>query len=89
METKLSINPKKKIYNKKISTKIGGAQKNLKLYSQNALRWAFLYVNDNKDVNVSYAWIMKWIICYDSSILVLNPKTKVKQGLFLYNNLIE
>jgi hypothetical protein len=55
METKLSINPKKKIYNKKISTKIGGAQKNLKLYSQNALRWAFLYVNDNKDVNVSYA----------------------------------
>jgi hypothetical protein len=55
METKLSINPKKKLKNTKTSTKIECAQKHLKLYSQNALHCAFLYVNDNKDVNVSYA----------------------------------
>jgi predicted nucleic acid-binding protein len=43
-------------------------------------------VNDNKDVNVSYAWITKCIICYDNPILVLNPKTKARQGLILQNN---
>jgi hypothetical protein len=55
METKLSINPKKLEDNKKTSTKIAHAQKILKLYSQNPLRWAFLYVDENKNVNVSYA----------------------------------
>jgi hypothetical protein len=35
-------------------------------------------VNDNKDVNVSYAQIIQCIICQNSPILIVNPK--LKQG---------
>jgi hypothetical protein len=44
-------------------------------------------VNDNKDVDISCAQTMTFIICYDSIVFVLNPKTKARKGLILYNKL--
>ncbi len=44
-----------------------------------------LCVNDNKDL--SCAQTLTCIICYDSIIFVLNPKTKAREGLILYNKL--
>jgi hypothetical protein len=35
----------------------------------------------------SYAQTLTCIICYDSIVFVLNPKTKARKGLILYNKL--
>jgi hypothetical protein len=44
-------------------------------------------VNDNKDVDLSCAQTLTFIICYDSIVFVLNPKTKAKKRLIIYNKL--
>ncbi len=44
-------------------------------------------VNDNKDVDVSCAQTMQCILCYNSLVLVLNPKAKAKDTLIFENKL--
>jgi hypothetical protein len=44
-------------------------------------------VSDNKDVDLSCAQTLTCIACYDSIVFVLNPKTKARKGLVLYNKL--
>jgi len=44
-------------------------------------------VNDNKDVDISCAQTMTFIICYNIIVFVLNPKTKARKGIILYNKL--
>ncbi len=53
----------------------------------NALCWAFYYVNDNKEVDLTTLQVMCFIFCHNSSILNLNPKTQVKRKLIMYNTI--
>jgi len=53
----------------------------------NALGWAFYYVNDNKEVNVIALQTMCCIICHNNPVLNLNPKTKARKGLIIFNTI--
>jgi hypothetical protein len=56
-----------------------------KLHSKNALCYAFFFVNDNKEVDLTTLEIMHYIFCYNSLILNSNPKNQAKRGLIIYN----
>ncbi len=43
------------------------------------------YGNDNRDVDLKYLQAMHHILCYNSLILVSNPKTQARTCLILYN----
>jgi hypothetical protein len=43
--------------------------------SRNALCWGFYCVNDNKRVDLTTPQVIHRIICYNSYVLNLNPKT--------------
>jgi hypothetical protein len=43
------------------------------------------YGNDNKDVDLKYIQAMHHILCCNSLILVLDPKTQSRTCLILYN----
>jgi hypothetical protein len=45
----------------------------------------FSFVNDNKDVDVKCLQTMKYTFCYNSLLLVCNPKIQKKKSFFLYN----
>ncbi len=49
----------------------------------NALCWAFYYVNENKEIDLTTLQGMCCIFCHNSLVLNLNPKTQVRQWLFL------
>jgi len=50
-----------------------------KLHNINALCWALLCVNDNNEVDLIALQIMRWIFCYNSLVLNLNPKIKQEE----------
>ncbi len=52
-----------------------------KSHGRNSLHWVFLFVNDNKDVNVKCPQTMRCIFCYSSPILFCNFKTQAKKHL--------
>jgi hypothetical protein len=45
----------------------------------------FSFVIDNKNVDVKYLQTMKYIFCYNSSLLVCNPKIQEREKIVLYN----
>jgi hypothetical protein len=53
--------------------------------SINELCWAFYYVNDNKEVDLTTLQVMRCIFFHNNSIL--NPKTQVKRRLIMYNTI--
>ncbi len=54
-----------------------------KSHGRNYLRWVFLCVNDNKDVNVKCPQTIKCIFHYSSPILFCNFKTQARKHLIL------
>ncbi len=48
--------------------------------SRNALCWAFYCVNDNKEVDLITPQIMRCILCHNSLVLNLTPKTQAMKG---------
>ncbi len=47
--------------------------------TKNVLCWAFDYVNDNKEVNITTFETMHCILCHNNLILNLNPKTQARK----------
>jgi hypothetical protein len=47
--------------------------------SINALCWAFYYVNDNKEIDLTTPQVTCCIFCHKSSVLNLNKKTQAKK----------
>ncbi len=45
----------------------------------------FSFVNDNKNVDVKCLQTMKYIFCYNSPLLVCNPKTRERENFVMYN----
>jgi hypothetical protein len=45
----------------------------------NVLCWAFYFVNDNKEVDITTFQTMDCIFCNNNPILNLNPKTKLEK----------
>jgi hypothetical protein len=66
-----------KLYVQRIKWKLG--------HNRNATCWAFYYVNDNKEVDVKFLQIMKYILCYINPMLVSNMKTQARKSLILYD----
>jgi hypothetical protein len=60
-------------------------------YSRNPIAKCFvlsiLCVNDNKEVNLTTPQVMCCILCHDSLILNLNPKTQARKRLIIYNTI--
>jgi hypothetical protein len=52
---------------------------------RNELCWFIYCVNDNDDVDLKAPQIMHCIFCYNSPILISNPKTHARKGLIMYN----
>jgi hypothetical protein len=53
--------------------------------NKNALCWAFYYVNDNKEIDLTSLQVMCRIICYKNLILNLNSRNQARRGLIIYN----
>jgi hypothetical protein len=56
--------------------------------NKNLLCWAFYYVNDNKEVNVTTLQTMHCILCHNNLILNLNKINQTRKGLIIYNTII-
>jgi hypothetical protein len=54
--------------------------------SRITLCWAFYCVNDNKEVNAIVFQTMWFILCHNNPILNINPKTKARKGLIIYDS---
>jgi len=57
-----------------------------KLSYVNALCWAFYCVIENKEFDLITPQVMCCIICYNNSILNLNPKTQARRFI-IYNTI--
>jgi hypothetical protein len=53
-------------------------------HNRNYLCWAFYYVNDGKEVEVTSHQVMKYILCYDNAINIPNEIIKEIKGLIIY-----
>jgi hypothetical protein len=52
--------------------------------NKNVLCWAFDYVNDNKEVDLTTLQVIYCILCYNSPVLNLNPKLQARRKLIIY-----
>jgi hypothetical protein len=68
---------------KEIFLKLHAQRLFLKPNSRNALCWAFYYVNNNKEVDLTTPQVMCCIFYHNNSILNLNPKTQDRKGLII------
>jgi hypothetical protein len=81
-----NMNPKTNEEKMKENLKMLHAQRLFwKLNSKNVLCWAFYYVNDNKEVDLTTLQIMHCIFCCNNLILNLNPKKLTNKGFIIYN----
>jgi hypothetical protein len=61
----------------------------MNLQKLHALCWIFYCVNDGKDVERGSLQMMKCILCYNSVMNALNPRTKKLKGLITYYKSME
>jgi hypothetical protein len=55
--------------------------------NKNALCWAFYYINDNKEVDLTTLQVISCIFGYNSLVLNLNPKLQARRKLIIYNTI--